>query len=236
MEIIKSENYEIHKLEKSIYKINFRYSAYELVNSLVSSRLITGSSTDETYKIVTFKAKSVKTYNQYLRDYEVRTGKKSLLISDVAKMIRSLVQQLSFLLEKTSSTILGYNPENIIVINDTTFAFLGSELVANFDVVTEEAMICCPFSPKDFFFSPEIFKIDELPAFVNYKISYFSLACLIIYVILGDDEFYREYLRHKSPLKILEELNNNLVKDTKIYWLLSRCLVEEPKNRSIIFI
>jgi hypothetical protein len=236
MEVIKSENYEIHKFENSIYKIGFRYSAYELVNSLVKSRLIMGSSTDETYKIITFKAESVKTFRQYLNDYEVRKGKKALLISDAAKMIRSLVLQLSYLLEKTSNTIIGYTPDDIIVINDEKFAFLGSELVANFDADTEQAMISCPFSTTDFFFSPELIKIREIPAYIHYKTSYFSLACLIIYAILGDDEFYIEYLRHKQIEKIIEYLDKHPIKQTKIYWLLSRCLVEDPNNRSILLI
>jgi hypothetical protein len=236
MEVIKSESYEIYKLENSIYKISFRYSAYELVNSLVRSRLIMGSSTDEKYKIITFKANSVKSFRQYMCDYEVRTGKKSMLVSDAAKMIRSLVMQLSYLIEKDFSTIIGYTPEDIIVINDEKFAFLGSELVANFDADTEEAMISCPFSPKDFFFSPEISQIKELPAYIHYKTSYFSLACLIIYAILGDDEFYIEYLRHKQIEKIMEYLDKHPIKQTKIYWLLSRCLVEEPNNRSILLI
>ena len=236
MEAIKSENYEIYKLEKSIYKISFRYTEYSLVNSLVKSRLIMGSSTDENYKTITFKAESVKTFRQYMRDYEVRTGKKALLISDAAKMIRSLVQQLSYLLEKTSCTLIGYTPEDIIVINDEKFAFLGSELVANFDADTEQAMISCPFSTKDFFFSPELIKINEIPAYIHYKTSYFSLACLIIYAILGDDEFYVEYLRHKQIDKIIEYLDKHPIKQTKIYWLLSRCLVEEPNNRSILLI
>jgi serine/threonine protein kinase len=195
-----------------------------------------GSSTDENYKTITFKAESVKTYNKYLHDYEVKKGRKTLLVSDAAKMIRSLVQQLSYLLEKTSNTILGYTPEDIIVINDEKFAFLGSELVANFDADTEQAMISCPFSPKDFFFSPELIKITEIPAYIHYKTSYFSLACLIIYAILGDDEFYVEYLRHKQIDKIIEYLDKHPIKQTKIYWLLSRCLVEEPNNRSILLI
>ena len=79
MEVIKSDNYEIYKLEKSIYKIKFRYTEYSLVNSLVKSRLIMGSSTEENYKMITFKAESVKTFRQYMHDYEVRTGKKSLI-------------------------------------------------------------------------------------------------------------------------------------------------------------
>ena len=236
MEIIKSENYKVYKLDNSIFKIIFRNSENALVDSLVRSKLITGSSTDETYRTITFKAESVKSLKEYLNDYGKRVGKNTLLISDVVKMIRSLVMQLIYLLERTKSTILGYTPEEIIVINDEKFAFLGSELVAKFDVETEEAMISCPFLLTDFFVSPELLKISELPSYTNYKISYFSFACLIIYAMLGDDEFYREYLRHKQPSKILEELNNHPVKNTKIYWLLSRCLVEEPKNRSIIFI
>jgi serine/threonine protein kinase len=236
MEIIKSENYEIYKLENSIYKIHFHYAAYSLVSSLVKSRLIMGSSTDETYTTITFKAESVKTLKQYLQDNEVRTGKQSVLISDVSKMIRSLVMQLSYLITKTSSTIIGYTPENIIVINDEKFAFLGSDFVANFDEVTEMAMISCPFSPKDFFFSPEIIRIKEIPSYIHYKSSYFSLACLIIYALLGDDEFYKEYLRHKQIETIIEYIDNHPIKQTKIYWLLSRCLVEQPNNRSILLI
>ncbi len=236
MEVIKSENYKIYKLENSIYKISFRYTAYSLVNSLVRSRLIMGSSTDENYKTITFKAESVKTFRQYMHDYDVRTGKKALLVSDAAKMIRSLVNQLSYLLEKDSSTIIGYTPEELIVINDEKFAFLGSELVANFDEVTKYAIISYPFSSKDFFFSPEIIRIKEIPDYIHYKTSYFSLACLIIYALLGDNEFYSEYLRHKQTEKIIEYLDNHPIKQTKIYWLLSRCLVEEPNNRSIILI
>jgi|688.fasta_scaffold52361_3 hypothetical protein len=236
MEVIKSENYKIYKLENSIYKISFRYTAYSLVNSLVRSRLIMGSSTDENYKTITFKAESVKTFRQYMHDYDVRTGKKALLVSDAVKMIRSLVNQLTYLLEKDSSTIIGYTPEELIVINDEKFAFLGSELVANFDEVTKYAIISYPFSSKDFFFSPEIIRIKEIPDYIHYKTSYFSLACLIIYALLGDNEFYSEYLRHKQTEKIIEYLDNHPIKQTKIYWLLSRCLVEEPNNRSIILI
>jgi hypothetical protein len=236
MEVIKSDNYDIYKLDNSIYKIKFHYTEYSLVSSLVRSRLIIGSSTDEHYNTITFKAETVKTLSQYMHDYEVTRGKKNILVSDAVKMISSLVRQLSYLIEKTSSTIIGYTPENIIVINDETFAFLGSELVANIDVDTEQAMISCPFSAKDFFFSPEIIKIKEIPSYIHYKTSYFSLACLIIYTILGDDEFYIEYLRFKQIEKIMEYLDKHPINETRIYWLLSRCLVEDPNNRSILLI
>jgi len=236
MEIIKSENYEIYKLENSKYKILFHCDAYSLVNSLVKTRLIMGSSTDENYNVITFKAETVKSFRQYLMECKIRTGKKSLIVTDALKMTCSLVKQLSYLLENTSSMIIGYTPKEIIVINDETFVFLDSELVTNFDADTEVGMISCPFLPKDFFFSPEIVKIKELPSYVHYKTSYFSLACLIIYAILGDDDFYIEYLRDKTPEKIIEYLDKHPIKNTKIYWLLSRCLDEEPTHRSIFLI
>lgn len=234
--IVKAENYEIYKLGKSIYKISFSHTSYSLVNSLIRSRLIAGSSTDEYYKTITFKAESVKTMHQYLDEYKVNNGKRTLLVSDVAKVVRSLVKQLSYLLDNYSSTIVGYNLEDMVVINDETFAFVGSELITNFDASTELAMITCPFKPTDFFFSPEMFEITELPAYVHFKTSYFSLACLVINLLLEDDEYYSEYVKYKQSTNILKYLNNHPIKETKLYWLLSRCLVEQPNNRSILLI
>jgi hypothetical protein len=171
-----------------------------------------------------------------MENSKVKIGRQGLIVADIAKMIRSLSKQLEYLLEKQFSTIIGYNPEYIIVINDEKFAFLGSEFVADFDEVTEMAMISYPFNINDFFLSPELLIINEIPAYVHYKTSYFSLACLFLFSISGDNEFYKEYLTHKQPQKIIEILNNHPIKNTRIYWLLSRCLVEEANNRSIILI
>jgi len=236
MEVIFSnENVKITK-EKSIYRVLFKTQQYHLINSLLKTRIIKGGSTDETYKNIYFKAEKVRTLKQYQNDNKVRHGKKTLLVSDAAKMVRSLVMQLTHLIEKEFCTILGYNPEEIIVINDEKFAFLGSELVAKIDEVSNMAMISCPFLPTDFFLSPEVLAIKELPSFVHYKTSYFSLALLVIYTIMEDNDFYTEYINHKHSEYILKVLNNHPIKNTKLFWLLSRCLVEDAKDRSIILI
>ena len=148
-------------------------------------------------------------------------------------MLKSLTAQLSHLISKESQTIIGYNPESIIVINGKTFAFLDSELVADIDPVGKEmATISCPFNVTDFFVSPEMLRITELPSQVHYKTSYFSLGCLLLYALTGGSEdFYKEYLTRRSFI-----LNQLHFKNTKLYWLLSRCLVEEPEKRSILFI
>jgi len=234
--ILENENLKIRK-EKSIFKIELRQSAYSLINSLIKTRIIQGGSTDETYKVIIFNGKSVKSLEEFINDRKISEGRKNLLVSDIAKMIRCLSLQLNYLIECESDTIIGYNVKDIIVINDEKFAFLGSELVANVDSEgTEMARISCPFSANDFFFSPEILKITEIPSKVHYKTAYFSLGILLVYMLLADDEFYKDYLKHKHSEKILESLNSHPIKNTRIYWLLSRCLVEEAKNRSIILI
>lgn len=240
--ILKGENVKIIK-EEAVYKIEFKFSAYSLINSLIKTRIIHGGSTDELYKTITFKAESVITLKQYQENNYIMRGRKNVLIRDIAKMLGSLVLQLNYLIEKESQTIIGYNPEEIIVINGEKFAFLGSELVANIDVNTEMAMISCPFSPRDFLASPELLNLKELPSFIHYKTAYFSLALLIIYALLGDNEFYTDYLKENYSKKyvyrveeLMKVLDNHAIKNTKIFWLLSRCLIENAKDRSIILI
>ena len=141
-------------------------------------------------------------------------GKNNMLISDVSNMVRSLSDQLKYLISIEYRTIIGYNPSDIIVINDEKFAFIGSELVANIDT-DKGYTISSPFSTSDFFVSPELLKIKELPSYVHFKTAYFSLALLIIYMLLGDREFYTEYLNHKHSENILSFLNNHPVKHSK---------------------
>ena len=84
--------------------------------------------------------------------------------------------------------------------------------------------------------APELLSVKEIPSFINYKVSYFSLGCLILFCLLGDngDDVDSEDLQEKD--KISHQMKTLLIKNTKLYWLLERCLVEEPRNRSILFI
>ena len=228
------------KNNKTMFKIEFNYPCPALIRSLTKTHIIQGTITDD-YTTLRFKALSVKSFPQFIEEQNKVRGSPILSINLAANMISSLTQQLSHLITKESQTIIGYAPENIIVINDQTFAFLDSELVAEIDPVGKEmATISCPFKVTDFFASPEILKITELPSYVHYKTSYFSLGCLLLYALtegrLEEDDFYKEYLKELNCEKIHEYLTGLHFKNTKLYWLLSRCLVEEPKKRSILFI
>ena len=228
------------KNNKTMFKIEFNYPCPALIRSLTKTHIIQGTITDD-YTTLRFKALSVKSFPQFIEEQNKVRGSPHLSINLAANMISSLTQQLSHLITKESQTIIGYAPENIIVLNDQTFAFLDSELVAEIDPVGKEmATISCPFKVTDFFASPEILKITELPSYVHYKTSYFSLGCLLLYALtegrLEEDDFYKEYLKELNCEKIHEYLTGLHFKNTKLYWLLSRCLVEEPKKRSILFI
>jgi hypothetical protein len=247
--IIKNENVRIKK-ENNIYELEFKTPNYALMNSLLKTRIIQGASTDETYKRLFFKANEVKTLKQYKLDKKKATGKHILSVSDTANLIRSLVIQLNYLIEIETHVILGYNPEEVIVINDTKFAYIGSELVTKIDEDTSYIMISCPYSTKDFFFSPELLAIKEIPSYIHFKTSYFSLGLLIIYVLLEDNEFYTQFtnnnnneieiykdqVNYKTESFLLSFLNNHPIKNSKLFWLLSRCLVEEAKDRCIILL
>jgi hypothetical protein len=222
------------KNNKTMYKIEFNYSCPLLIRSLTKTHIIQGATVTDDYSTLQFKALSVKSFSQFIEQQNKVRGSPRLSINLAANMISNLSQQLSNLITKESQTIIGYAPENIIVINDKNFAFLDSELLAEIDPEGKEmATISCPFNITDFFASPEMLKIKELPSQIHYKTSYFSLGCLLLYALTEDKEdFCKEYLKDK----IHEYLTGLHFKNTKLYWLLSRCLVEEPEKRSIIFI
>ena len=233
MSEIYSNNYlKISKdTSKSIFTIELSVSNQILINSLIKTRIIQGGTVTDDYKSIKFKAQSVKSLLQFKEEHNKILGSYSLPINIVAKMLNNLGNQLNYLERIYSCTILGYTPENVIVINDQKFAFVGSEYITEID--NNMILISSPFTSKDFYLSPELLNINELPSFVNYKTSYFSLACLLINALLSNEDFYEDYLKHQQTDIIIKHLNTHLIKETRLYWLLSRCLVEDPKNRCI---
>lgn len=222
------------KIVEDIKKTNFRIEQISpdarLVNSLIKTRIIQGGTSTDDYYIIKFKAVSVKTLKQFQEE------RKYLTINEATKLIADLTTQLKYLITQEKHTILGYSPENIIVINDTKFAFIGSDMFVKIEDDEKNILVSYPFSINDFFVSPELLKIKEIPSYVHYKTSYFSLACLAIYVLLSDKEFYNIYVNNQNTEVILDSLHRHPIKNTKIYWLLSRCLIEDIEKRSILYI
>ena len=60
-----------------------------------------------------------------------------------------------------------------------------------------------------------------------------------MHVVLGQeifDSFYKEYLLGSEELVVQKYMDTYTLRETKFYWLICRCLVQEPEKRSILFI
>ena len=233
--IIKNDNFNIGQDQSDNQTFTIFFDSYNeaLIKSISKTRIILGATTTEKYRSLTFKATSVLTFFDFQKELERENKSLKLTYNLALKMTHNLVTQLNYLITQFSKTFLGFSPKNLIIIDKSKFVYLCDEFLLDIIKNGENLLIKSPFTQDDFFFSPELLSIKEIPSFVNYKVSYFSLGYLILYTLLGDD-IDSEDLQEKD--KICHRMNTLIIKNTKLYWLLERCLVEEPKNRSILFI
>jgi len=236
-EIYSNDNLKIvHDKKTSLFRIEQKSPDARLINSLIKTRIIQGGTATDDYRSLKFKAFSVKTLKQFQEDKIKKELTGRLTINEVSLLIEHLSAQLKHLIIYENHTILGYNAENIIVIDESKFAYIDTDFFIEMEEDNKGALVSFPFDTNDFFVSPELLTIKTLPSYVHYKTSYFSLACLAIYVLLYDTDFYKDYIKNNNSEKILEYLNIHPIKSTKIYWLLSRCFDKEPDKRSILYI
>jgi hypothetical protein len=235
--IIKNDNFYISQDQSDNKTFTIYFDSYNeaLIKSLLKTRIILGATTTEKYRSLTFKATSVLTFFDFQKELERENKSLKLPYNLALKMTLNLVTQLNYLITQFSKTFLGFSPKNLIIIDKSKFVYLCDEFLLDIIKNGENLLIKSPFTQDDFFFSPELLSIKEIPSFVNYKVSYFSLGYLILYTLLGhDSDSDSEDLPEKDIIS--HRMNTLIIKNTKLYWLLERCLVEEPKNRSILFI
>ena len=238
--IIKNDNFYIAQDQSDNKSFTIFFDSYNeaLIKSITKTRIILGATTTEKYRSLTFKASSVLSFFDFQKELERENKSLKLTYNLALKMTHNLVTQLNYLITQFSKTFLGFSPKNLIIIDKSKFIYLCDEFLL--DIIKngengEKILIKSPFTRDDFFLAPELLSIKEIPSFVNYKVSYFSLGYLIMYCLLGDDDFiYSEDLKEKDT--ICHKMTTLSIKNTKLYWLLERCLVEEPRNRSILFI
>jgi len=227
-ELYSNDNFKIIQ-KKNLFSIEFVYPNPVLCHSLVKTKILRGATILDDYKQVVFKAYSVQLFTE--------VANKSIYMG--AAIIDCISSQLKYMANEFSVTFVGFNIENIIIIDGERFVFLDCDLINEIDD-NNTIMISKPFKNSDFFVSPEMKRVTSLPSRVHYKTAYFSLGCLLLHTLLGKeifDGFYQEYLLVENTNDILNKYLELLTcKDTKIYWLICRCLVEEPEKRSILFI
>ena len=220
-----NNGYQIIK-ERNKYSILLEKSNESLIKSITKTKIILGPTITNNYTVTSFHANNIQTWKEYYKVGQVS-------YNTFMRLIYYLSIQLKYLIETCNKTFIGYSPEHIIVINNERFVYLHVNQLHN--IHNECINITYPFSPGDFYMSPEHRSIREIPANIHYKACYYRLACLIIH----------GYSNQKCDLNnmnqnIKNNINNTLellpIKDTKLYYLLKRCISEDIKNRCILYI
>ena len=132
-------------------------------------------------------------------------------------------------LEKRGYSMIGFNLQDIIMIDESVFLFMNNEYLFSFH--NKYINLVSPLK-KPYFSSPEILQLTKIPAGIHYKSCYYSLASLVVYCLL------EEYIFKGNEVKTDKELEIILkpLFATKMYWFLKRCLVLNPENRRMLFI
>lgn len=238
-----SELFKIMEDTKThIFIIEFAYSSQILINSLIKTKIIKGSSTSSDYKTLKFKASSVKTFREVQENYKKKKGTTKFQINDILKMSKSLISQLNYLIQKENRIILGYSTEDIFIINENQYVYMNSHYFS--EIYDNQAIVSYPITDKNIFGSPELLKIRVVPSYIHYKSCYYSFGCLLLYA-LSDNDYVNNYVNNYVNDDFNYKIYNNQIeiskiyqsiKNTKIYWLIKKCLHEEPENRCILLI
>lgn len=159
----------------------------------------------------------IKTFADYLLENE-----KLLTYEQTLNIIHSMSIQINFLYEHKYG-FYGIDLDDIIVINDDIFIIINNQKLLKIDrhddnnqLLIIDKMIHVPI-----FYNPEISQIIELPAKVNYKCIYYSLALLIIHCMFGQE------------ININEGMKS--IRNTKLYFFLKRCF-DNLDDRCLLFV
>jgi hypothetical protein len=236
--IIKTDEYEITQDPKNrtLFTITFTSiststSKSALLKSLVKPNIILGATIYDNYKSMSFKAHSIKTLNQYKTDLTSAKSVPNFSYLSTLKLVYYLTKQISYLIEEESQCFYQFTPENIIVIDNSKFIYLSLNHLKKIIDGTEFIKFIAPFD-RDGFVSPELLAIKSVPSNINYRTIYYSLGLLIMDCLF-------DYLREEIDIKDITNDNNNIIlnpiKETQLFYLIKRCLHEDPTSRVIHF-
>ena len=152
-------------------------------------------------------------------------------------MIYYLSTQLKYLINNEHKCFYRYNPDNILVIDESKFVYLSIEDLLKIEPETENIEINTVIS-FDWFVSPEILKITSIPETVHYKTIYYSLGALIIYSLYSINilDIRNDHIEEDQEDQI-DQIDQIIVtiKGTKLYYFLKRCLNKTIENRSLLY-
>lgn len=167
-----------------------------------------------------FKGITVESFKNFKDKYIKKNKINKLPYSLVLDIIYCLSNQIRYLLENESKCFYKLDPTNIIVIDGNKFIYLSHEDLK--DVKENQIHIYRPISKSEGYLSPELKNANSIPILVNYKTIFYSLGLFILDNI-GTHEDTKKHI-------------NEDITDTKLYFLIKRCLCIDPEKRYLLYV
>ena len=198
---------------------------------------------------IDFYAENVCTFKDYLKKYG--NGVNNSISYDQSVKIIYNIGTLISSLENNGYTFYALDVDNIIVIDDSCFLYLGVEYLIpifysniNINSNSKQISFLTPFDKSKGIFSPEVLAINSIPSNVTYKSIYYSLAFFIMTYLFPssitlvmdvniDINIVVDSV-HEVDKKIMDVLKP--IMQTKLYWFLIKNLSLNSENRCLILI
>jgi hypothetical protein len=241
-------SYEISKINN--YTYNFFIKDEEYRNILYSSilLLLQHAFHNKIRSSIFITCEKINLLSEYLLENDGL-----LTYEQILNIIYTLSIQINFLYEKKYG-FYGIDLDDVIVVNDDIFIIINNQKLLKLDKHDDEneLLIINKMIHIPFFHNPEILKIQELPAKINHKCIYYSLALLIIYCMFGKSTFENKKENENENKKENENENENenekekekeininesikSIYSTKLYFFLERCL-NNLDERCLLFV
>jgi len=228
-------------IKSTIYTITFLKNNKNIINYVVKTTILMGATAYDNYYSCSFKATSVCSFKQFQMYLKEKNGDITLPYDFTLRLISNLSSQLKYLVTSCNVTFVGYDLDNIIVIDYNKFIYVNQLINITDNLIT----LTCPFTKYDFFMSPELIRVDSLPCKIDYRSIYYSFACLIIYCItcqlynssqIIDTYCVYDYFKIYKYSEDTTNIDNLPIKGTKLFGLLKRCLEKDVNYRCILFV
>jgi len=228
--IIELTDLTIKRIDSETFKIHIEHNSDKnthIIFAYIFERINPDSEKDIDYLIkqeysLNLKAKSVKTFQEYLEQNNYR------LEYDVVLKILHELSNIILYLERKQKTIIQFSLDDLIVLDNGDFLFVNNENIFNF--TSEKSNKVTIYVPLEInkFSAPELQQVSEIPFTLDYRVGYFSLASFLCYCLFAETLIDKD---DSEIEKILEPIY-----DTKLYRFISRCREKNINNRICLFI
>lgn len=134
-------------------------------------------------------------------------------------------------IERKGFSVPFINLNDIIVLNDNIFIYLGVEILEIINYEEEkkiEMNITKPYR-MNYLFSPELQQMSRLPYKITNKSWHYSLGMIGIFLLSKNKR-----LERKNHKELMYEIID--IEDTKLYFCIKRCIEPNPENRYYYYI